>query len=152
MARKTGFILGIAFSFLILNSGSVLSQDDPTLQPEKLAEIQAANDQPEVQWVWGEVSALDTQNKAITLKYLDYETDQEKEIAISIDDKTGFENIKAFEEIKPGDSLSVDYIAAADGKYIAKNISLEQLDLPPLPEAIANATAEIPTTANDTAQ
>jgi len=140
MERKKSLIVGMVFSLVMLNSAIALSQEEQATQPAKIAEMQQQQPEPDVQWVWGEVSTVDAQNKALTLKYLDYETDQEKEITISADAKTTYENIKAFEEIKPKDSLSVDYFASLDGKNIAKNISLEQLDLPPVPETLANVT------------
>ncbi len=82
----------------------------------------------ETQWAWGEVTSLDTQAKTLTLKYLDYETDQEKELVLSVDEKTVFENIKNLDEIKTKDTLSVDYLAEADGKNTVKNINFEKSD------------------------
>jgi len=80
------------------------------------------------QWVWGEVVSLDSQAKTITLKYLDYETDQEKELVLIVDNRTAYENVKSFDEIKVKDTLSIDYTVALDGKNIAKNIGLESPD------------------------
>jgi len=80
--------------------------------------------EPEVQWLWGEVVSVDTNAKQMTVKYLDYETDTEKEMNIKADDKTTYENVKSLDEIKVQDTLSIDYIVA-DGKNIAKNISVE---------------------------
>jgi len=85
----------------------------------------AVQSEPEILWVWGEVTAVDAMNKALTLKYLDYETDQEKDINISVDDKTTYESVKSLDEIKIKNTLSVDY-TAKDGINIAKNISLEK--------------------------
>lgn len=82
----------------------------------------------DTQWVWGEVANLDSAGKIITLKYLDYETDQEKDILLAVDEKTTFENIKSFDEIKAKDTLSIDYMVTPDGKNIAKNIGLESPD------------------------
>jgi hypothetical protein len=81
---------------------------------------------PEVQWLWGEVVSVDPAQNAFVVKYLDYETDQEKEITIAVDEKTAFENIRSLDEIKPQDTLSVDYIVVAAGTHIAKNISVEK--------------------------
>jgi hypothetical protein len=89
------------------------------------AQLESEND---TQWIWGEVVNLDAAGKTITLKYLDYETDQEKDIVLSVDEKTTFENIKSFDEIKVKDTLSIDYTVAPDGKNIAKNIGLESPD------------------------
>ncbi len=80
---------------------------------------------PEVQWLWGEVVSVDTTAKTMIVKYLDYETDTEKEITINVDDKTTYENAKSLDEIKTQDTLSIDYVAV-DGKDIAKNISVEK--------------------------
>lgn len=80
----------------------------------------------EVQWLWGEVVSVDTLTKQMIVKYLDYETDTEKEISININDKTNFENAKSLDEIKAQDTVSVDYITNPEGKNIAKNISVEK--------------------------
>jgi len=112
MKRKTGLILAITASLIFISANLIFSQE--------------AQNNPDTQWVWGEVSTLDTQNKAILVKYFDYETDQEKEININIDDKTTYENIKSMDELKPKDTVSIDYIVSPDGKNIAKNISIEK--------------------------
>ena len=96
--------------------------------------VVASNQQPaseeegDMQWAWGEITNLDNQAKTVTLKYLDYETDQEKELVLAVDEKTTFENINDFNELKLEDTLSIDYILGADNKNIAKNISFEKSD------------------------
>ncbi|MDD5692134.1 MAG: hypothetical protein PHP10_03035 [Candidatus Omnitrophica bacterium] len=87
-----------------------------------------AQNENNAQWAWGEVTNLDGQAKTLTLKYLDYETDQEKELILAVDENTTYDNIKNFDEIKVKDALSVDYAAGPGDKYIAKNISLETPD------------------------
>ena len=105
--------------------------------PWLVAFAQEANE-INMQWVWGEVVSLDSQAKTLILKYLDYETDQEKELALVIDEKTTYENIKSFDEIKVKDILSIDYAAGPEDKNVAKNISLEKPDnLPPVAPAQA---------------
>lgn len=89
-------------------------------------EIQPSED--DIQWVWGEVVGLDIPGNTLTLKYLDYETDQEKDITLSVDEKTSFENIKNLADIKNKDTLSIDYISGPEGKNIARNIGLENPD------------------------
>lgn len=93
-----------------------------TVAPQETVPAQSESD---TQWAWGEVVSLDEAAKTITLKYLDYETDQEKDIILVSDDKTVFENIKGFADIKVKDALSVDYTVTPDGKNIARNIGLE---------------------------
>ena len=88
-----------------------------------------AQSEPEVLWVWGEVAAVDLVKKSLTLKYLDYESDEEKDIDIVTNEKTGYESIKSLDDITAKSVLSVDYIVQ-DGLNIAKNISFERGELP----------------------
>ncbi len=82
----------------------------------------------DIQWLWGEVSSVDLQKNEIGVKYLDYETDTEKEIKIITDDKTTYEGSNSINDIKVNDIISVDYTFSPDGKHIAKLISIEKLD------------------------
>jgi uncharacterized Zn finger protein len=72
------------------------------------------------------------------VKYLDYDADQEKEMAINVDEKTIYENVKSIDEIKPQDTVSIDYIVSPEGKNIAKNISIEKIE-----EQAAGTEAEV---------
>lgn len=101
---------------------------------------EAAKSEAEPQWVWGEVSAVDVPSKTVTVKYLDYETDQQKELSATLDDKTAYEAVDSIEEIKVGDSLSVDYMTGADGKNTAIRISLERPEAAPAPQEGDNTT------------
>jgi len=105
---------------------SVVAPADPTAIPSDWQVT--SKDGSETLWAWGEVTNLDAQAKTLTLKYLDYETDQEKELVLAIDEKTVFENINTLEEIKIKDTLSIDYTIGVDGKNIAKNINFEKPD------------------------
>ena len=121
-------VLGIMFSFLLITTGIVFSeeqtQQDLSTQPTQAT--QEIPSEPETQWIWGEVVSIDPATKNILVKYLDYETDTEKEININADDKTTYENVKSVDEIKPQDTLSIDYIISLDGRNTAKNISVEK--------------------------
>lgn len=127
MSYKKAVILT---GFIILNIITTLTvfAEEPIAPP--------AQDINQTQWAWGEVTVLDAQGKTITLKYLDYETDQEKDLVLAVDEKTNFENIASLDEIKVKDTLSVDYITAPDGSNIAKNINFEK--------PISQATAAVP--------
>ncbi len=122
----TTLIVFAAEEVLVDAENSVVSSADPivSITPPQ-APLQNEND---TQWTWGEVVNLDGADKTITLKYLDYETDQEKDIVLIVDEKTTFENIKSFDEIKVKDTLSIDYMIGLDGKNIAKNVGLESPD------------------------
>jgi len=87
-----------------------------------------AQENLEPQWLWGEVEMINVQAKTLQVKYLDYDTDLEKELTISIDDKTKFENVKGLEEIKPQDTISVDYVVGSNGANLALDISVEKLE------------------------
>jgi len=107
---KRIYILYLLVVFIFFMNGWVLSQEEE-----------------EFQWVWGEVISVDNANKSITIKYLDYETDTEKELSLIVDDKTKFEGVNSLAEIKVQDTISIDYIIEA-GKNIARNISVEKLE------------------------
>jgi hypothetical protein len=118
-------------SFIFLAMSFIFAQEE--LTPEKTEETEkpqetVTSSAPQVQWLWGEVVSVDAQNKAISVKYFDYDNDIEKEISIGIDDKTTYENAKSIDEIKPQDSVSIDYTVTPEGKGIAKNISVEKFE------------------------
>ncbi|MGA2774887.1 MAG: hypothetical protein ABSE81_02350 [Candidatus Omnitrophota bacterium] len=104
----------------------------------------------ETQWVWGEVLSIDPAAKSLTVKYLDYETDQEKDMVIGTDEKTTYENIKSIDEIKPKDTLSIDYIVGAEGKNTAKNISLEKPESAAAPQETPNGETSTENTQTET--
>jgi len=106
--KKRICILGLVGIFIFLMSSLLFSQKEE-----------------EFQWIWGEVSSIDTAKKSITVKYLDYETDTEKETSFVIDEKTNFEGVNSLGEIKVKDTVSIDYIMEQD-KNIARNISVEK--------------------------
>jgi len=122
MKIKMSLVLGIMFVCILMSTGLIFSQEQAAEKPP----AQEAPSEPETQWIWGEVVSVDTAAKKVLVKYLDYETDTEKEINIDVDDKTTYENVKSVDEIKPQDTLSIDYIINPDGRNIAKNISIEK--------------------------
>ncbi len=93
----------------------------------------------DIQWLWGEVSSVAVEKNEVVVKYLDYEADVEKEMTIAVTDKTTYENCKGLAELKPLDTVSIDYIIA-DGKSVAKNISVEKPEVMPVSEAPADAS------------
>lgn len=128
MARRTVLVLGVFLSGLLifgLNSG--FSQEKLLItgpEPLKPASSEAGS---EIEWLWGEVISVDSANGSVVLKTFDYENDLEKEVTVSVNQDTAYENIKSLAEIQPKDSLSIDYTVSG-GKNIAKNISLEKLE------------------------
>ncbi len=135
--KKIRLILFLAVSLFVINNVLAIAQDtgitaNPTTD-NSIGNIVAgpasSSTEPEIQWIWGEVTAVDPVAKTISIKYLDYETDQEKDITVVTNDATTYENAKVIEEIKPQDTVSVDYVAVAEGNNVAKNISVEKPDL-----------------------
>jgi hypothetical protein len=114
------FIFAAAVMGMLLITGSIVAQQSE-LEDQSVAAVE-----PEVQWLWGEVVSIDAENNALLVKYLDYETDTEKQVAVGVDDKTVYEDIASLAEIRPQDNVSIDYITGAEGKLIAKNISIEK--------------------------
>lgn len=124
MRGMKGFILLSAATLgIFLAISSIYAQQESAQAPAAEAVTE-----PEAQWLWGEVISVDANTRQIAVKYFDYETDAEKEMTISADDKTTYENVKSILEIKPLDTLSVDYTVGLDGKNIAKNISVEKAE------------------------
>lgn len=144
MKRQRGFLLFALLSFVFIGAGLALGQEQPAKEP---ADTDATIN--ESQWVWGEVLSLDAQAKTLQVKYLDYETDQEKEMTVVTNETTTYENVESLSQIKPSDTVSIDYTIGLDGRVVAKNISVEKPepeDNPTLPLApeVTEAGAGIP--------
>jgi hypothetical protein len=100
------------------------------LAQEPVASQEPAPVLDESRWVWGEVTAVDTNLGQLVIKYLDYETDEVKDMLLIVDPEATFENISGLKDIKIGDYASVDYIVNKENKNIAKNISVEKPETP----------------------
>ena len=122
MKIRMSVVLGIICVSILISTGLIFSQDETAEGPS----VPGVSLESEMLWIWGDVVSVDKAAKKILVKYLDYETDTEKEINIIADDKTTYENVKSFDEIKAQDTLSVDYVVGTDGSNIARNISAEK--------------------------
>ncbi len=162
---KFGVLLSMVSLAIFLNAKSGFAQEKSTSatqesavpismpqaqqqaqQTEQTAQAPAFNES-DTQWLWGEVNSLDIPNNELAINYFDYETDSEKEIKIKIGDNTTYENVKSLNDIKLNDTISVDYALSPDGKYIAKNISIEKPEeTSPLPVPASNAPPAPPAT------
>ncbi len=148
MNLKKAVIL-FGFVIVIMVTTQIIFAEEAAVAPIDQAVI-TSNQEPalgkesDMQWAWGEVTNLDNQAKAITLKYLDYETDQEKELVLVVDEKTTFENIEDFDGLKLKDTLSIDYMSGVENKNIAKNVSFENPDASsPAPVPVQSETAVV---------
>jgi len=113
--------IAVLFGMVLLNTVPILAQNKTVQQGEDLS-----LGEPDILWLWGEVNSVDLEKGMISVKYLDYETDTEKDAVIYVDDKTTYENAKAITDIKPKDIVSIDYVAGAQGSSIARNVSVEK--------------------------
>ena len=157
MLRRKGVVLALTVLLVLIGSNIAFSQGQDTQgQPAPVSSITPASPvapvvtAAEAQWVWGEIVSVDVARSEVTIKYLDYETDQEKEMVLTADDKTTYENAQSLADIQPKDTLSIDYVVTADGKNIAKNISVEKAEAVPEPGQSSEAVAP-PAPATETA-
>lgn len=145
MAR---ILILILFSILILSqpilfaqevtgnttSNQVAVEDKPeksvALQPLAVGREETSLAAAEnVQWVWGEVTEVDQAAGKIKVRYLDYETDADKDEIFLIDKDTQLENIASIAEISVGDSAGIDYLVDKDGQRLVKSISIEKANV-----------------------
>ena len=82
-----------------------------------------------ISWVWGEVKNVDYISSKFNILYMDYQTDDEKELVLTVNQDTKFEGINDFNSLKAGDTVGIDYLSDADNA-IAKNVSVEKLEEP----------------------
>lgn len=134
-------VLSIVFLTISLNTKVSSAQKESITVTQEVEPMMPIINEPDIQWLWGEVSSLDIPNNKITINYFDYETDAEKAAKISVDDNTKYENIRSLNDIKLNDTISIDYALSADGKYIAKNISIEKLEEASAPSVSTTAPA-----------
>jgi len=126
ITKKGAFLVvlvSLGIILISLNSSFGQEQEKETIQGPPMQEIST---EPEMQWLWGEVVSVDPANSQVTVKYLDYDNDTEKEMVVNVDEKTGYENSKSIGDIKSGDTVSIDYVVSPEGKSVAKNISVEK--------------------------
>lgn len=88
----------------------------PVANAEKaqVVAVPAAASEKKTEWVWGEVVSVDPAAKQIVVKHLDYESYEEVQTVLLINEKTLFENVTDLTGIKAGDHITVDY--NIDGK------------------------------------
>ncbi|MBM3249633.1 MAG: hypothetical protein FJZ09_02165 [Candidatus Omnitrophica bacterium] len=124
----------VTLAFLFSGTGLSFSEEAELSQPAE----------PQMQWQYVEIVSVDPAGKSFVGKYIDFETEQEKEITIFCDDKTGYENMSSLSELKPLDAVGVDFVVTAEGRNLAMNISLEKPDLEVLPPELGEVLPEFP--------
>lgn len=112
----------VAAAFIFVFASLVCAQEQAPSTDDFLAQTAQ---EATLEWLWGEATQVDSLTGTLTVKYLDYDTDTEKEMAVSIDEKTTFENASSVADIAVGDTLSIDYTVVGGG-IRARNISVEK--------------------------
>lgn len=121
-------VLIAIFSLILIGTSSAFSQEASKTEVNPTAVSQEAVPEPETQWIWGEVTSVDAAKEEVVVKYLDYENDLEREITITVNGKTTYENLVSLDQLKPKDTVSIDYMVISDGINVAKNISVEKAE------------------------
>lgn len=96
-----------------------LSQENaPAPEKEEAAEAKELS-------IYGEVQAVNAASNSITVQYYDYDSDEEKNIDITLGADAKIENAKGINDIKKADWVDVTYEVSA-GKNMAKTVSVEK--------------------------
>ena len=123
-------ITGLIIGAICAGCGiSGFCQQEAPVPPEEKIISEAGPVGENVSWVWGEVKNVDYSSSNFTILYMDYQTDDERELALTVNQDTKFEGISDFNSLKAGDTAGIDYVTGID-KNIAKNISVEKLEEP----------------------
>ena len=118
MKRKTLAVLVAAACLTLAFVAVAFSQDTPNESSDEMETL-------EVQWLWGEVVSVNPDKNEILVRYMDYDNEEMKEITVTVDEDTTYENVESLAKIKPKDTLSIDYIITEEGKNLAKLVSFE---------------------------
>lgn len=79
---------------------------------------------PADNWVWGEVVSVDNAGQQLTIRFLDETGYQDEDMVIRVDDQTEYEGVTTLLEIKPFDTVVIDYAASALGGALARKIAV----------------------------
>lgn len=106
-------------------------QAEPAVPEESVTKDVTQEAQPtsinSTEWVWGEVVSVDTINKQLVLKHLDYDTYEEVQTTLKMDNKTLLENVSELGDIQSGDHVTVDYVIQ-NGDNVAGLVVVEKKD------------------------
>ncbi len=142
MNRKTSLLIILMAFFGFLGINVLFAQTE--MVPEQ---VTIASPEMDVQCLWGDVMNIDLPNTIFMVKYFDYETETEKNVSVSVNNDTVYESVTSLDEIKPQDTVSVDYVVI-EGNNIAKNVGVEKPEenpeISPKPEINAEDSAEQP--------
>jgi len=131
-------VLSLAGVMAISLSAAAYAQEKPEI-PAQDVPAAASPEEENISWVWGEVKSVDPALSTATVIYMDYQTDEEKDLVLEVNTQTKFEGVEDLGALKVGDTAGIDY-TVIDAKNIAKNISVEKIEV--LPEAVEEPVSE----------
>ena len=97
-----------------------------TAAPAQTESVKAAN--PEEISIYGEIKSVNIATNSITVKYYDYDSDNEKSVEITADNTTKIEGVSTINDIKKESWADINY-TVVNGKNIAKSIVVEKEDV-----------------------
>ncbi|MFH0876889.1 MAG: hypothetical protein V1863_01515 [Candidatus Omnitrophota bacterium] len=107
---------------------TAVTEEIPIVEPSNVAVEAMMTQAPAIdkttEWLWGEVINIDPEKKEVVVKHLDYETYEDANTTLLVNDKTTFENIEDLGKLKIGDHTSIDY-TIENGANVAELIVVE---------------------------
>lgn len=131
-------VLTLAGVMAVSLAAAAYAQEKPEI-PVQDVPAAASPEEENISWVWGEVKSVDPALSTATVIYMDYQTDEEKDLVLEVNAQTKFEGVEDLGALKVGDTAGIDY-TIIDGKNIAKNISVEKIEA--MPEAVEEPITE----------
>lgn len=116
-------------------------QQPVTNAPAETSPAKEGISQPEEISIYGEVQSVNPTSDTVTLKYYDYDADEEKTVEIISNEDTKIEAIANLNDLKQGDWVDATYLVS-EGKNIAKSIKAEKEERVPEETALENAPVE----------
>lgn len=131
-------VLTLAGVMAVSLASAAYAQEKPEIPVQDVPSVSSSQEE-NISWVWGEVKSVDPALSTATVIYMDYQTDEEKDLVLEVNTQTKFEGVEGLGSLKAGDTAGIDY-SVIDGKNIAKNISVEKIEA--LPEAVEEPITE----------
>ena len=110
----------------VSNNQDISQVASETAAPAQTESVKAAN--PEEISIYGEIKSVNIATNSITVKYYDYDSDNEKSVEITADNTTKIEGVSTMNDIKQESWSDINY-TVVNGKNIAKSIVVEKEDV-----------------------
>jgi hypothetical protein len=86
----------------------------------------SAQDDVESFYSYGEV--LSVMQDQVMIREFDYATGEEKDAVYFISSATTFDMVESVDQIKPGDLVDVEFVVSEDGRNIAREIFVDNIE------------------------